>query len=294
MIIASVTSDYGIGKGIADITGMEYLTFSSKTFPDGESYLNMGRNLKGEDILLVQGMDTVPDKRFVETLMAIDAAFEAGAGNVYGLITYMAYARQDRAFTEGEPISARAILKALYNAGMQRLAVVEPHKAEELSYFKGKSNAISVLEDVAVAASNGLKNPIIIAPDAGSYAKADRIAKALGTGCDYIQKKRNRIDGSVSMEKGLDNIEGRDALIVDDMISTGGTIVQAANETREKGANRIYAAATHLVLAGEALRNIKGAGVSDVLGSNCIVRDGCRVVDVSKHIADTMQFFGSD
>ncbi len=288
MIVAGVTADYGIGEGVAGRLRSEYCRFSSKVFPDGESYLRLDKEMKGEDILLVQSMDSEQDKRLFEMLMAADAAVSAGASNVYGLVTYMAYARQDRSFRPGEPISAKVALRALHDAGISRLAVIEPHKNEELSYFRGRAMPIEVLGSVAREAVKRTGAEKLIAPDYGSSERVKKIADSLGIGWDYIEKKRSREDGSISMEKGLERMDGMKALVLDDMISTGGTAAQAASEAISKGAAGAYVAAAHALLVGGAYEKIRSAGASRIFGSNSTGSRSCEIVDVSHEAADAL------
>ncbi len=288
MIVAGVTADYGIGKGVADRLGYEYCRFFSKVFPDGESYLRLDKEIKGEDVLLVQSMDSDQDKRLFEMLMAADASINAGASDVYGLITYMAYARQDRTFSIGEPVSARVALRALHAAGISRLAVIEPHKNEELSYFKGKSMQIEVLGSVAREAVKITGAEKLIAPDYGILPRIKKIANELGIGWDYIEKKRSREDGSIGMMKGLERMEGTKALVIDDMISTGGTAAQAIGEAISKGAASVGVAAAHMLLVGSAYEKIMDAGASGIFGSNSTSGKSCSIVDVSHETADAL------
>ncbi|MEM0154965.1 MAG: ribose-phosphate diphosphokinase [Methanothrix sp.] len=288
MIVAGVTADYGIGRGVAERLGSDYCRFFSKVFPDGESYIRLDREVKGEDILLVQSMDSDQDKRLFEMLMAADSAMNSGADNIYGLITYMAYARQDRAFGPGEPISARVALKALYGAGVSKLAVIEPHKNEELSYFKGKSIAIEVLESIAREAVMKTGAVKLIAPDYGSSERVKKIAYDLGLEWDYIEKKRNRDDGSLSMGKGLERMDGIKGLVLDDMISTGGTAALAVGDAIAKGAASVSVAAAHMLLVGGAYERIKSAGANSIFGSNSTRNKSFEVVDVSKETADAL------
>ena len=288
MIVAGVTADYGIGKGVAEVLGSDYCRFFSKTFPDGESYLRLDMEMKGEDILLVQSMDMNQDKRLFEMLMAADAAINAGAGNVYGLITYMAYARQDHAFGPGESISAKVVLRALHDAGISRLAVIEPHKNEELSYFRGRSMPIEVLGSVAGEAVRRTGAEKLIAPDYGSSERVKKIADGLGVGWDYIEKKRSRVDGSISMGKGLEKMNGMKALVLDDMISTGGTAAQAVSEAISKGAASVGVAAAHMLLVDGAYEKIIGAGASKIFGSNSTGSRRYEIVDISRETADAL------
>jgi len=291
MIVAGVTADYGLGLGIAKLLGARYCRFYSKIFSDGESYLRLDEKVKGEDILLVQSMDMLQDKRFTEMLLAVDAAIEAHANEIYGLVPYLAYARQDRVFLEGEPVSSRAILNALSSAGMSKLAVIEPHKKEELSYFKGKSLAIEVIYSIASEAAKKTSADTLVAPDSGAMPRVSAIAEKLGMDWDYIEKKRSREDGSLSIARGLSDMANSKVLIVDDMISTGGTIVMAAKEALSKGASRVDAAASHLILANGAYGRIKDAGVGNIYGSNCTSNNSCEIIDVSGAVAEALSGF---
>jgi ribose-phosphate pyrophosphokinase len=229
-------------------------------FPDGEMYLRCG-DLDDETLIVSSIVD---NDMFVQTLLAIDAADRSRNTLV---VPYLGYSRQDRRFFPGEPISARAIARAL-SAGIERAFVVNVHDPVDLDFFSVPA------KDVSIASAIGgyigdlhLKNPLVLAPDEGAIAFATDVAAVGGWDCDHLEKTRLSGEEVRIAPKTIDSA-GRDVVIVDDIISTGGTLATAACMLREQGAASIHAACVHGVLTSGAYTRLRAAGVSSVVSSD--------------------------
>ncbi len=238
-----------------------------KTFPDGEDYVRLTCDVKGEQVVVVKTMYPDQDRSLVTSILIADALREAGAGEAILVAPYMAYARQDRAFLKGEAVSIRAVMRALWSAGYSVLATVELHKDESLKHFPGR--AISVRPYAFMAKAIGLGGDVVVlSPDLGALPRAKELATELGASYDYIEKQRDRVTGEVTMKpKGLD-VSGRKVVIVDDIISTGTTVAKAAQMLRSLGAIDVYVMVAHALLAPGAEDRLREAGIRVVHAAN--------------------------
>lgn len=290
LVVQGTSEDTGISGRLAKLLGAELVRIESKRFPDGESYVRIPVDPSGREVVVVQTMDEPRDKRILELALITDALKEAGASRVSGVVPYLAYMRQDRVFRQGEPISIRAVLRMLHAAGLDALLVVEPHKPEELQYFPGTHGYISPMNLLARHVSKLVHNPLVLSPDLGGIRRARMFAESLGADFDYLEKKRDRVTGEVTVKpKNLD-AEGRDVVIVDDIISTGGTMALAARVLRKQGARRVIAVCVHALLVGGALDKLLAAGISRVVAANTLpTPPAVDVVDVSPLIASGLK-----
>ena len=252
MYVVSGSTSQRLGTALAMELDAEFCGLISKHFPDGERYVRILEPVKGEDVLVVQ--NTYPSVKIVELLLVLDAAREAGATSVTCVIPYMGYARQDKLFTEGEPISARAIARAVGSA-CDRVITVDLHEPSIVDHFGVNSVEVTAVPE-AVEYAGTLGTSIVVAPDEGARRLAKDAADVLGCGHAVLQKER--IDGrTVKMHLGDVGVEGHRVLILDDIISTGGTIVTAAGGLKEQGADMVFAVAIHGLFIEDALNRLR-------------------------------------
>jgi ribose-phosphate pyrophosphokinase len=220
-------------------------------------------------------------------MLIADHVKKQGAKSICAVVPYLAYARQDRSFIEkSNAISISAILGMLNFAGISRLITAAPHSAKVIEAFSGMVSVVDAITPLANLLKGEIANPIILAPDKGALGIAEKFANVIGCGYTYLEKERDRITGEVKILKAPDtDFSGRDVIVADDMISTGGTTAQAARFAYANGANKVIAAAVHLLMAGNAYDKIKGAGVDLICGTNTIPCDNARIADISKEIA---------
>lgn len=276
---------------LAEKMGAGVVGVERKVFPDGEMYvrLSAGGSLSGETVVVANTMFPRQNDSLVETMLLADAALRSGAASVVLLLPYLAYARQDKTFLPGEPVSVSAVLHAL--ARRVRLGiVVDAHNPSSLSEVGWRN--VHVLDILVSRVFGGLKDPIVIAPDMGALERARVAAGAAGLPYDFLVKERDRKTGEVRLRPKEVEVEGRDVLMVDDIISTGGTIAEAAKMLRGLGARRVVVAATHGLLIGNALEKMVSAGVERVLLADTL---GKRVehplveyVDITDRLKDVL------
>jgi ribose-phosphate pyrophosphokinase len=200
-----------------------------------------------------------------------DAAKRNDAKRVLAVVPYLAYARQDKVFLKGEAISIEAIARMLGAAGVDSLITVNIHEKNVLARFPFPAKNLSAIPLLAeYFKQRGFSNAFALAPDKGAVSIVQEAAAVLGCECGYLEKHRDRYTGLVSVEKREFNVKGRTAIIFDDIISTGGTIVAAANLLYELGAAEVYAACVHPLLVGEAEKRLREVGVKEVVGTDSI------------------------
>jgi len=245
-------------------------------FPDGEQYLITGEL---DDKTIIVG-SVVDNDALVQLLLMIDACDSSDNQLV---LPYMGYARQDRRFRQGEPVSARAIAQAL-SRGVREIITVNIHQQEVLKYFGVPVRNISLARDIgSYIKTLDLDNPLIIAPDEGALAFAKHVASAGGWDVNHLEK--TRLSGvEVKMNPKQLCAASRSVIIVDDIISTGGTIATAAGILYEQGAKDVFAACVHGVLTGGAYVHLRTAGIREVICSDTIER-GCSKITAADQIA---------
>ncbi len=239
-----------LGPNVASRISAEARGIIHKVFPDGEQYVRVEADVKGNDVLYVTRLYPNQDQGLIRVMLLLDAVKGLGASRVGLFIPYMPYARQDRRFLNGEPISINVMLNVLKGLGADYLYVVDIHKPQSLEGYPGFIN----LKPFKLYAEKlrDLRNPVVVSPDLGSLWRAEELAKVLGVEYDYLEKHRDRYSGEVSFTLRNLNVKGRDVVIVDDIISTGGTIIGAAGVLRSMGAASINVVATHCIMIGDA------------------------------------------
>ncbi len=271
------------------------LRVSEKAFPDGELYVRIEDydKLSGEDVVVASTLYPEQLEKLFKTLILINAAKSNGAKRVVAYVAYLAYARQDKVFLPGEPVSACVVSKALRTSGADALVVVDAHSPRALECFEGPVANVAVSHVLVGAALKYLEDPVVIAPDKGALERAEYAAKHYGLDYDYLIKQRDRVTGEVSYVPREVSVKNRDVVIVDDIISTGGTIAEASRVLLRSGARRIAVAASHGLLVGEALRKLESSGVAKVvLGNTLMTRHEhplVEYVDVTPVVAEELK-----
>jgi ribose-phosphate pyrophosphokinase len=269
IILGSASKE--LGTRIAQLLGVAPVSVFSKTFPDGESYVRLEGNVEGEEAVIVQTTSPPQDVRLIQLALIADAAKRNGAKKVTAVVPYLAYARQDKIFLQGEAISIEAIARMLKAAGIDSLITVNVHQEKVLEKFPFPAKNLSAIPLLAEHfKEKDLKEAFALAPDKGAIYIAEQAMKVLGGECGYLEKHRDRYTGQVSVEKGEFNVKGKTVIIFDDIISTGGTIVAAAKILHELGAGKVYAACVHPLLVGDAEKRIREAGVEEIVGTDSV------------------------
>lgn len=274
MIILGGSASGPLADKVAKELGSEPGRLEIQKFPDGEKYVRILSDVKGEDAVVVQSLYRNPDEYILELMLLTDTLRDLGARSITGVAPYLAYARQDARFKPGEAISSSSLARFFEAAGMTSFLTVDTHlhRLEDVSkVFKIPARNLSAMPLLGKYALENLrlKNPVVIGPDEEAEPWAASVAKELDAEHTVFHKKRVT-SSKVEIDTGHIELKGRDAVFADDIISTGGTIAEAAKACKKKGARRIFALCTHPVLTEGALRRIKAAGVSKVIGTDTI------------------------
>jgi len=250
MIVVSGTASRILARELANELNVKLIEAEHKYWPDGEQIVRIPEDVKGETAILVQ--TTYPDEKIIELLLLQDALKDAGVAKLITVVPYFGYARQDKRFNPGEPISAKTMAKHI-ELQSDMVITVDIHNPNELAYFTKPVYSVSAMEEIG----NYLKNldhrkpDLIIAPDAGAIERAKKVAQIVGVEYDHLEKKRISGDTVEIKLKNL-NVKGKKIAIVDDVISTGGTILKASKQLKEQGALDIIAACVHGVFTNMA------------------------------------------
>jgi ribose-phosphate pyrophosphokinase len=272
---------------IAKQLGAGLVAAELRVFSDGESKIKLGKAAK--KCVIVQSTYPPTDTHLMQAMMIAKKCADDGADEVIAVVPYLAYARQDRAFLDGEIASVALVAKLLQAAGVTHVLTVDIHSQLALSHFPSIENVSSIPLLAEYAKKMKLARPIAVSPDAGGAERAREFARLQGVGSMALKKSRDRHTGEVAIDEKLDaDVSGRDAVIVDDMISSGGSIVKAAEVLRKKGASKIYAMCAHALLIGDAADRIKAAGVQDIIATNSIPGAYAKV-DTSPAIAAALR-----
>ncbi|KKF39106.1 ribose-phosphate pyrophosphokinase [Halorubrum saccharovorum] len=283
MIVPGSSSQL-LAAALAEETGRPLATPTYDRFPDGEG-LAAAPDFAGDEATVVAATDS--DEAWVELLQLQDAVREAGAERVTTVIPYMGYARQDESFGEGQPVSARAMARAV-STGADRVVLVNPHEAGVADFYDVPTETVDAAGVLAEPLPAALDDPLFLAPDEGAVGIAETVRDAYGVGeTDYFEKHRDRETGEVEVSPSDAPVGGRDVVVVDDIVATGSTMSESVAVLNDRGAARVLAACVHPMLAANAVTKLRGAGVDRIVGSDTLER-GCSVVSVAPVLADAL------
>jgi ribose-phosphate pyrophosphokinase len=240
------------------------------TFSDGEIFVEIGENVRGVNCFVVQPTCTPVNQNLMELLVTIDALKRASAGSIVAVMPYFGYARQDRKVKPRTPITAKLVADLISAAGADRVVTVDLHAGQIQGFFDIPVDhlfAMPVMIDYLRQAHG--KDSVLVSPDAGGVERARAYSKRLGATLAIIDKRREKANVSEVMNI-IGDVKGRDAILVDDMIDTAGTLTHAARAVMEAGARTVSACATHAVLSGPALKRIEESPLSEVIVTDTI------------------------
>lgn len=278
MILVSGSASRSLSERLSEVLEVPLANSESKRFPDFECYVRVHDNLDSEDVVLVQ--TTYPDENVIELFLLQDAIKEFNIKSLTTVVPYFGYARQDKKFNVGEPLSAKTLVNHI-QLSTDSFITVDIHEENIISWFTVPAKNISGMPQIGEYLK-GIDPDIIIAPDKGALSLAKSVAEVTGCSWDYLEK--TRIDGeTVEMKAKNLSVSGKKVAIVDDIIATGGTIVKATEHLKSQGATEVYAACTHGLFAKGALPRLKR--VCDMVISTDTIENETSVVSVALEIA---------
>ena len=276
------TSSPELTKSICDYLGVKPGQAKIETFPDGEKFIKLEEDVRGKDCFVVQSTSAPVDENLMELLIFLDCLRRASARRITAVIPYFGYARQDRKDEGRVPITAKLVANMIAVAGADRVLSIDLHAAQLQGFFDIPVDHL-MAEPVLVEyfKSKKIDDLTIVSPDVGNMKTAARYAAALGGDLAIIHKKR--ISGSeVECSEIIGDVDGRNVLMCDDMISTAGTMCSAAKLVKERGANSIIVGATHGVFAGSAVERINSAPFDEVIVTDTIPQTKSGEIENSK------------
>ncbi len=285
MIVIGGSSSQMLAREVAGALGCELGSAVIKRFPDGEKYVKVDSKVEGEDVVVVQSTSRPQDENLIELFLMLDALSDQWA-DVTAVLPYYGYGRQDKSFAAGEAVAARTIAKHI-EVSARRFITINPHKKYILDYFKIPSVSVDASSLIGeYFRERDLNQPVVVAPDAGARDMAQRVADSLGCECANCEKKRLGPGKVITSAENI-SLDGNDVLIVDDIIDSGGTIVESAKALRSRGAGNIYVACVHPVFTGAASERI--SRIADELVATNTIQTEYSKISVAGLIADAVK-----
>ena len=273
--IFSGNANIPLAQEICDILGVPLGKSIVKSFSDGEIMVEIGENVRGRDVHVIQSTCEPANENLMELLIMIDALKRASAATITAVVPYFGYARQDRKVAPRTPITSKLVADLMTTAGADRVLTMDLHAGQIQGFFNipvdHLYSAPVLLDDM----KDRFEDVVVVSPDAGGTERARAFAKRLDAGLAIIDKRRSGPNVSEVMHV-IGDIEDRVCVIIDDMIDTAGTLCQAAKVLKEKGARAVYACAAHPVLSGPAIERINDSSLEEVLVTNTIPTEAKR------------------
>ena len=271
MKLLSGTGNLKLSKKIAQNLKLKLINSNIKRFADGEIYAEINENIRGNSIFVIQSISTPANDNLMELLICIDALRRSSAKNITAVIPYFGYARQDRKVVPRTAISAKLVSNLITNAGAHRIVTVDLHAGQIQGFFDiPVDNLFSTpIFSKHIKKNISNKNLICVAPDVGGVERARALGKKLNVGLAIVDKRRPA-PGKSQVMNIIGNVKGKNCLLVDDIIDTGGTIVNAAKALKEKGAKDVYVYVTHGVLSGKAVEQINNSKIKKLILTDTI------------------------
>ncbi|MFB4165054.1 ribose-phosphate diphosphokinase [Alteribacillus sp. JSM 102045] len=283
--VFTLNSNPGLAYEVTKQIGVEMGKSSVKRFSDGEVQVNIEESIRGCDVFLVQSTSEPANEHLMELLIMIDAMKRASAETINVVIPYYGYARQDRKARSREPITAKLVANLVETAGATRVLTIDLHATQIQGFFDIPVDQL-LAEPILSKhfQDKGVEDTVIVSPDHGGVVRARKMADRLKAPIAIIDKRRPKPNVSEVMNI-VGNVEGKTAIIVDDIIDTAGTMTLAADALLEAGAKEVYACSTHPVLSGPAIERIQNSSIKELAITNTIVLPEEKKIDKIKQLS---------
>ena len=260
-----------LSKNIARYLKTKLVNSSIRKFADGEIYIEINENIRGNSIFIIQSISSPANDNLMELLLCIDALKRSSAKNITAVIPYFGYARQDRKVVPRTSISAKLVSNLITKAGADRIVTVDLHAGQIQGFFDIPVDNLFSTPIFARHVKKRIKSKkiICVAPDVGGTERARALGKLLNVGLAIVDKRRPK-PGQSQVMNVIGDVKDQTCVIVDDIIDSGGTIVNAAKALKKRGAKEVYVYITHGVLSGEAVKKIKGSVIKNLVITDTI------------------------
>jgi len=268
--VFSGTANREFADKVGNYLNVEIGDASVKQFSDGEISVQITESVRGDDVFIIQPTCAPTNDNLMELLIMVDAFKRSSAKSISAVVPYYGYARQDRKAAPRVPITAKLVADLLEKAGIDRIITVDLHAAQIQGFFNiPADNLFGSILFVDYLKAKNFKNPIIASPDIGGVARARSYASKLGYDLVIVDKRREKANVAEVMNI-IGDVEGKDVILVDDMVDTAGTLVKAAEALKKSGANSVMACCTHGVLSGKAYENLDSDALDELVISDTI------------------------
>tara|TARA_Y100000591_G_scaffold317992_1_gene328326 strand:+ start:618 stop:1550 length:933 start_codon:yes stop_codon:yes gene_type:complete len=271
MKLLTGNSNKVLSKNIAKYLKTKLVNSSIRRFADGEIYIEINENIRGNSIFIVQSISSPANDNLMELLLSIDALKRSSAKNITAVIPYFGYARQDRKVVPRTSISAKLVSNLITKAGADRVVTVDLHAGQIQGFFDIPVDNLFSTPIFARHAKKKIKSKkiICVAPDVGGTERARALGKLLNVGLAIVDKRRPK-PGQSQVMNVIGDVKNQTCIIVDDIIDSGGTIVNAAKALKSRGAKEVYVYITHGVLTGDAVKKIKNSVIKNLVITDTI------------------------
>ena len=271
MKILSGTSNLSLSRNIARQLKLKLVNTNIKSFADGEVYVEINENIRGNSVFVIQSTSTPANDNLMELLLCIDALRRSSAKNITAVIPYFGYARQDRKVVPRTSISAKLVSNLITNAGASRIVTVDLHSGQIQGFFDIPVDNLFTTPLFTRYIKKNLKNKnlICVSPDVGGVQRTRGLATKINVDLAIIDKRRLQ-PGKSQVMRIIGNVQNKECIIVDDIIDSGGTIVNAVDALIREGAKSVYVFVTHAVLSGEAINKIKKSKINKLIITDSI------------------------
>ena len=271
MKILTGNSNKHLSQKISKFLKNRLVNSNIRKFADGEIYIEINENIRGNSIFLIQSVSSPANDNLMELLLCIDALKRSSAKNITAVIPYFGYARQDRKVAPRTSISAKLVSNLITKAGADRVVTVDLHAGQIQGFFDIPVDNLFATPIFARHVKKKIKskNLICVAPDVGGTERARALGKILNVGLAIVDKRRPK-PGQSQVMNIIGDVKGKTCILVDDIIDSGGTIVNAAKALKDRGAKEVYVYITHGVLSGEAVNKIKNSVIKNLVITDTI------------------------
>lgn len=301
LLVFSGRSNPDFAKAVCETLSIPLGTLDSTQFADGELSVEIGDNVRGGDVFVIQSTCTPANDRLMELLIIIDALKRSSAGRITAAIPYFGYARQDRKTRPRVPITAKLVADMITTAGADRVLTMDLHAGQLMGFFNIPVDNLFALPVLMPFLVNkyGTEGVTLVAPDVGGVERARLFATRMGNAPIAVIDKRRAGPNMVASMNVVGDVEGQVCLIVDDMVDTGGTLMKAADTLLSRGAKRVSACCVHAVLSGDARKKLRSSNISELIVTDTIPQtfgadENISVISVAPLFAEALRRIHSD